>query len=252
MTQVAIICSVIPERHDLLLRSIKTWQHSIEASGLDAAICIWSEGCPVGELISKIVEIPHNGNISIAGQEACSGSPELGSNYFFNEIKPDVYMFLHPEIMLPTNAVKVGIEAAKPGVYCTFRIYWIPVWMTDHLTGYPWMPPEGLEDQDDLYQYGPSDEVKRYLNQNVRENDWHSDTCYTLCSEDAHKLFPVPVFGVWGPIDAFLAGARARLGIRTYNPPDPVYHQAHPRIEGGPPGYAINEATRELIKKFGV
>jgi len=102
-----------------------------------------------------------------------------------------------------------------------------------------------------LYQLGPSVVPSRYLNQNVRENVWESDTCYSLDYATANQIFPVPVFGAWGPIDPYLAGVRKKLGITTFNPPNPVYHQAHPKIEGGPEGFAVNEASRELKKRFG-
>lgn len=249
MTKVAICCSTIPERHNLLIRSIQTWLASAKEAQVDCVIGVYREGYTGNEAWPKAMNVWHFDSPNR------TGSPEVGSNFLWNKFKDDVDVIIwtHPEIMFPTDAVRRMVESSTDKVYVTCRVFWMPEYLTKHYDDYGFDKPEDMEACDDLYQYGPDPNgPTRYLNLNIRGNlDWESDTTWSGNVKTLSEIFPLPEFGAWGPIDPYLYGCRKRLGHKKVIPESCVYHQDHPRIQGGPPGYAVSEATKALHEKFG-
>lgn len=249
MTNVTIFCSTIPERHNLLKRSIESWFDSLRKAGVYYTLAIYCEGYDGSESWPKAMRVFREHS------DIRSGSPEVGSNVLWNKYKDetDVAIFTHPEIMFGEDVVSQAVQEAHDKVYVTFRPFWIPKYLTEHWGEYKFNRTEDCEQCDEMYQYGPDPNgASRYLNQNIREHrDWQSDTTWAGNKSTIDSIFPVPQFGSWGPIDAYLAGARLRLGHRRVVPDACIYHQDHPRIEGGPPGHAVAEASRALRERFG-
>lgn len=248
MTNVTIFCSTIPERHNLLKRSMQTWAWSALIANVSFKIAVYAEGYDGSEGWPKAMWMYHD--IS----PTRSGSPEVGSNFLWNKFKDqtDVAIFTHPEIMFGEDVVMQAVMSAQDKTYVTFRPFWIPKYLTEHWDEYDFKNIEDCEDCDEMYQYGPDpDGPKRYLNLNIRQHrDWESDTTWAGNKVSIDDIFPVPEFGAWGPIDPYLYQVRRRMGHRKVIPEACVYHQDHPRIEGGPPGYAVQEALRALNERF--
>lgn len=249
MINVTIFCSTIPERHNLLQRSIQTWTLSCMKAGVRFRFAIYAEG------YDGNYSWPKSMNVFKEFSPNRSGSPEVGSNFLWNKYGPDtdVAIFTHPEIMFGEDVVAQAVEAAKDKVYVTFRPFWIPKYLTEHWNEYHFNHIEDSENCDEMYQYGPDPNgARRYLNLGIRDHhDWQSDTTWAGNKKTIEEIFPVPVFGSWGPIDPYLAGARLRLGHTRVVPDACIYHQDHPRIQGGPPGHAVAEASRALRERFG-
>ena len=117
----------------------------------------------------------------------------------------------------------------EPMTWAGFKVYWLPQHMTDHLEDYDFP----LEAYDDLYRLDPKDHGPFYWNVNVPGiTDWQANTTYAMSRETASLLFPMPLFGKWGPDDPYQCAMRAKLGIKTVTVPSPiVYHQWHPASE---------------------
>lgn len=249
MTNVGIFCSVIPERHNLLLRSIRSWWWSALTANVDLNVLVYTEGYDGTEKWPK-------GPMGLYKHfsEKRTGSPEVGSNFLWNTYKDqvDIAIFTHPEIMFGEGVVSEAVEYAIDKTYVTFRPFWIPKYLTEHWDEYDFKYPDDCEQCDELYQYGPDiNGPQKYLNLGIRESKtWESDTTWAGSKSTINEIFPLPEFGAWGPIDPYLYQVRGRMNHRKVIPEACVYHQDHTRIEGGPPGYAVQEALRAFRERF--
>ncbi len=251
MLDVAIIASVIPERHELFLRSLETWQRSIEFSGLNCSINIWSEGCPSIELFSKIHR--NRPNIFVYGDSNRTGSQIAGYNFWYHQVDAKVYIFTHPDLLFPENTVLTAFAQAKHDTFVAFKAFWMSSIMTRNIMYHDWNHPERLEMDDVLYF---TDELLKgdfYANKNVRDiKNWESSTTYAIDFSTAARLFPLPDFGDYGIDDPYQVAARQRLGIKTYTVMDPIlFHQYHPQLKRVSDDEMIAAATLALTERFG-
>ena len=90
MYDLVLICSTIPNRQDLLDKSIQTWTQSIEKSGLNACIRIYSEKYnPTSETIK---ELQSKFDIKTFQAKSLSGSHIKGYNHWYKRTNAKVYM----------------------------------------------------------------------------------------------------------------------------------------------------------------
>lgn len=250
MKDLAIICSVIPARHELLLRSLQTWQRSIAASGLDCSINIWSEGCHLYEALNIL---PPDPNIVMAGQEAFSGSHILGYNYFWDRVEAKVIVFSHPDLLFPEMTIRTAYEKAQDNTYVAFKCFWMSPDMTHDIDRFDWLHPETLEHEPMLYELDVMPQGHFYANPGVRQiTYWEASTTYALNRQTAERLYPMPDFGHQVTDDPYQVGARQRLGIVNHTVMEPIlFHQFHPNSRTITGEQAVEEAQAELIKRFG-
>lgn len=247
MLDVAIICSVIPQRHSLLVRSIETWQRSIQASGLNALIYIWSEGCPTIDVYSKVYKNRlHIGEVT--GQLELSGSHVKGYDYWLDQIQAKVYLLTHPELLFPSSTVRVAYETAQPNTFAAFKCFWLPQYVTENLETYDWQHPETLEQCEDIYKNDPQEKGPFYWNKDIRGiTAWHSTTTYAMEHETLKKMLPFPDFGSWGADDPWHLLKRKELGIKTVTIMEPILmHQYHPTLQT----LSIEEIVQQAKDRF--
>jgi len=252
MLDVAIICSVIPQRHHLLARSIETWRESILHSGLDAVICVWSEGCPLYELVSTTPCLPDI-NVALDGQEEPSGSHIKGYNHWFETMQAKTYIFTHPDLLFPKDTVSTAFKNAIDDTYVAFKCFWLSPILTNDIDKLDWLHPETIEKNPLLYELDPFPQGNFYANAGVRQITlWESSTTYAINAQTAQRMYPMPDFGHQVSDDPYQAGARQRLGIKNHTVMEPILvHQWHPNSRTISGEQGVLEATEELKKRFG-
>jgi hypothetical protein len=249
MKDVALICSVIPERFPLLRRSITTWQKSIRASGLDASICLYIEDDDLAEVLHHIPsEVPFN-----IQRGDKSGSHIAGYNWWQENMEAKVYLLTHGEILYPRDTIATAFANATNDTYVAFKVFWLGQQFTSELDAYNWRSPESLEKVNLLYTDDPRTHGSFYDNEGVRNIAcWESSTTYAINAQTAAKLYPLPDFKAQGADDPYQAGARQRLGIKNYTVMDPIlFHQWHPNSWFGSPEDAVQKAQQALLQRFG-
>ncbi len=249
MKDLAIVCSAIPARFPLLQHSLSTWQQSINASGLDCEICLYIEGASVCDAIQYI---PNKVGCKIEGGLHTSGSHIMGYNIWLEHMKAKAYVLTHPEILFPTDTVRVAFEKATLNTFAAFKVFWLPQHMTEHLDDYPWQTPERLEQYDDLYKLDPKEKGEFYWNKDIRGiTDWQSTTTYAMDYLTIRKLLPFPEFGTWGPDDPWHVRARRTLGIQDVTLMEPVlFHQWHPSLQDKSIEDIVQQANEVITEQF--
>jgi hypothetical protein len=249
MKDVAIIASVIPQRFELLSRSMVTWQKSIRASGLDCDIYLYIEGASIGDALKHI---PHEVGFKIEAG-AKSGSHCFGYNHWFERVQAKTYLWTHPDLLYPKDTVSVAFANAEDDTFVAFKAFWMGETMTKNIECYNWRNPEMMECEKMLYDDDPRSHGTMYSNDNIRNvTCWESSTTYAVNRQTANKLFPLPDFGTQGADDPYQAGARQYLGIKNYTVMEPILmHQWHPNSWFGTGEDAVRDATTELRKRFG-
>jgi hypothetical protein len=239
----AIIVATVDVRQPLLDRAIHTWCDDIAASGLNVAIRIFGDGCD--PLSATVAEAAKRCDVKTYSSPQTSGSNYLGYNTLVAETDADVYLFTHPEVMFPLGTIATAHEQAVPGVWVGFKIYWLPQHMTEHLNDYDF---SRLEEYDDLYRLDPREKGPFYWNVNVPEIEvWESNTTYAMDAATTARLFPMPLFGKWGPDDPYQAGMRVKLGIPTITMQRPIlYHQWHQPTEHPSDASIVAEASAAI------
>lgn len=253
---VAIIASAIPARKKLLERSLYTWYLSMLKSGLDAKVYLYLEDKSGWSDFHSGNYVPDAfyGDIKLADR---SGSHIAGYNYWIEDQKvdADVYLFTHPDLLFPSETVKVAHDLAIPDRFVGFKVFWIPEKMTDELDKYNWKQPETLEKEKDLFPLNYSDgHGDFYWNSDVRlKTEWHSTTTWSMKKETLAKLRPFPDFKMQGPDDGYFYAARRILGIEDYCVMNPVlFHQHHPQTWDQDSQLANKLAGEEIVKRFSV
>jgi hypothetical protein len=211
---VAVLATTIEEREELLQRSYISWMEDADSSGLEVAIAVCSEGF---EWSGSVKSFPDR-----------SGSNYRGYNWMVENIDADVYIFTHPEILFPQGTIKRAYDTVISGKrWAGFKVYWVPEKMTSHLDDFQiadmWKEPE-------LYVSDKREKGEPYWNSNVPDmSEWNANTTYAMSEKTTSLLFPMPLFGCWGPDDPYQAAKRVSLGIETVCVMDPIlYHQWHP------------------------
>ena len=234
MIDVAIIASIVPERFELMRRSLVTWQNSIRAAGLapgvQAQIYLYVEGATLQEVFEHrpmAVECQVNATLER------SGSHIAGYNFWLDRVEAKTYLLTHSEMLFPETTVKVAVETVKPDVFASFKTFWLPQYVTENLDAYNWQQPETLEQNDDIYRLDPKQKGEFYWNTEVRGTKvYESTTTYAMEHDTLQKMLPFPDFGVWGPDDPWHLRKRRELGIKTVTVMEPIlFHQDHARLE---------------------
>jgi len=244
MTSVAIIISCIEERHEALRNSIYTWGVAGQYAGVDYDIYVTAEGyrSPPDTKWPKSMWVhKHYTNRS--------GSHIAGYNYWFKEVPDaDVYIFTHPDMLVPKDTIKVAVERAQDNVYVTFKCFWIPPDMTMRLKDYNWKQPETLEAELDLYAMDDFLKGSFYANGNARKiSVWESSTTHAVNNFTAHRMYPFPDLGHQGWDDPYQVALRTLLGIRTDTVMNPIlFHQWHANTRNDQEGQAVREALEQL------
>lgn len=230
MKDVAIIASVIPQRFELLERSLVTWQKSILDSGLNAHIYLYIEGATIAEVMKYI---PVGVGVSLAGGEERSGSHVKGYNFWLDNSEAKVYVMTHPEILFPKDTIKVAFENATQDTFAAFKVFWLPDHMLKHFDDYTWQQPETLEQCEDIYKLDPKQKGEFYWNKDTRGiTNWQSTTTYAMNGETIRKMLPFPDFGSWGADDPWHLLKRKELGIQNVTIMEPILmHQYHSTLQ---------------------
>lgn len=249
----AIIASAIPARKELLKRSIMTWGNSIADSGLDAKVYLYLEDMTEWDdfYYRDYLADGYLGDIKIARK---SGSHITGYNFWLDHIKADKYLFTHPDLLFPSETVKVAYELSIPNRFVAFKVFWMSEEMTDEIERYNWRKPETLEEEKALFPLHFSDNHGDfYWNSDVRaKTEWHSTTTWAMDHDTLAKLRPIPDFKMQGPDDPYLYAARMRLKINDYCVMNPIlFHQHHPQTWDQNMPLAIELATKALVERFG-
>lgn len=244
---IAILASTIHDRQPLLDRSIRTWVDDIAASGLNAAVRIFGDGC--GPLSPTVAQMASRCDVKTYATLRPSGSNYLGYNTMLSECEADVYIFTHPEVMFPAGTLATAYENATDDVWVGFKVYWLPLHMTAHLDDYDF---GHLVDYDDLYRRDPKEKGPFYWNVNVPDIEtWESNTTYAMNAATTARLFPMPLFGKWGPDDPYQAWMRTALGISTTTIAQPIlYHQWHPATEHPTDEAIVAEASAAVKERM--
>lgn len=244
MTSVAIIISCIEERHDALLKSIYTWELSCREAECDYTIYITAEGYSDEGRTSwpKSIHVVHR-------YTPRSGSHIAGYNHWFTTApEADVYIFTHPDMLVPKDTVKTAIERAVNNVYVTFKCFWIPSDMTVRLNEYDWTHPETLESESELYALDDFLRGSFYANNIARDiKIWESSTTHAVNRFTAKRMYPFPDLGHQCWDDPYQVALRKLLGIRTDTVMNPMlFHQWHPNTRGDYDDKAVREALELL------
>lgn len=245
---VAIICSAIPARKELLKRSLVTWDNSILSSGLNAKIFLylenkegWNDFYPYEFVADQFL-----GDIKLADR---SGTHVTGYNFWLDEYKvdADVYIFTHGEILFPFDTILTAYqEAIKGNVFAAFKVFWLPQGMSLHLDKYAWKQPELLEREIALYPKYSNEHGDWYWNGDVRDKtEWRSTTTFAIDSELAHKIYPMPNLFHQGFDDTLHYQVRRLLNTEDKCIMNPILmHQWHEQTWDQNSQQAVEEAIK--------
>lgn len=259
MLDVAIICSVIPERFHLFQRSVYTWRESIRESGLRGEIFAWLDDFGgvqgVNYPTPVAANLPILQNLTLTATQHKSGSHITGYNDGYERVQyrggAKTFIFTHPEMLFPGDTVRVAHEQAQDDVFVAFKCFWLSPDMTNRLSEFSWYTPEELEKESMLFELDGLTKGSFYANRTARNiKVWQSTTTFAYNGKTAARVFPFPDLHHQGYDDPLHAGLRDIFGIRNYTVQDPMlFHQWHPNTWTGTGEEAVAEAT-QLLNEF--
>lgn len=250
MYDLAIIASVHPQRAPLLARSLCTWKRNIEKLSQSVTVCLTTDGWDGRDLVKYALgDIPHQ--VQVTTEK--SGSHITAYNHWTAAVEAHNYLYSHPDMLFPQGTLQAALANVMPKCWSTFKVFWLPQWMTAYLDYFPWMETERLEQYDELYRLDDKIKGRSYFNADVRaKTEWEATTTFVVDTDAAHQLYPFPDLHHQGVDDPLHWLMRQTLGIRTHVIMEPIiYHQFHEQLWDGDVELACKEAVEqhELWKK---
>lgn len=210
------ICLSAHNRHELLERTIHSWQQQedpdFEVVMIDDAseppIESWlAEKGLDGRLDLRVIrsDVPH-------------GSHTWGYNECLAAARGTVLLFTHPEIMLPPSIVGIAKARVKPQVFLTFKPLWVTPLAQTRIDDVDWrLDCRLLKNIKEVYinRAYPLELMRSWNQDQETRVDWESTTTFAMLREDLLAINGFNEFDQWGPDDPDFETRRGKLGITT-------------------------------------